>query len=54
MFILGGCSALYFQKIFLFVFRDGEEREKDGEKHQCVVASCVPHTEDLTCTPAVG
>ena len=30
----------------------GEEREKEGEKHQCVVASRVPPTGDLDATQA--
>ena len=32
----------------LFIFRQrGREGEREGEKHQCVVASRVPHTGDL-------
>ena len=32
---------------YLFIFRErGRVGEKDGEKHQCVVASHMPHTED--------
>ena len=38
------CLAI-FQKI-LFIFRDGK-RGREGEKHQCVVASCTPPTGDL-------
>ena len=34
----------FFKKIYLFIFR---ERGKEGEKHQCVVASYVPSTGDL-------
>ena len=34
-----------FLKI-LFIFREGKGGREE-EKHQCVVASCVPHTGDL-------
>ena len=38
---------LFFFKIFIyFIFRwRGREGEREGEKHQCVVASCMPPTE---------
>ena len=29
------------------------EKEKEGEKHQCVVASCVPLTGDLALNPGM-
>ena len=32
--------------MYLFLER-GEEREKEGRKHPCVVASCLPPTGDL-------
>ena len=36
-----------FKNIYLFIFRDwGREGEREGEKHQCVVASHVPPTGD--------
>ena len=31
----------------------GKEEEREGEKHQCVVASCVPPTGDLACNPGM-
>ena len=38
-----------FFKGFLFLFlQRGEEKEKEGEKHQCVVASHTPPTGDLS------
>ena len=45
-----------FKKIFyLFIFRvRGREGEREGEKHQCVVASCVPPTEDLAHNPGMS
>ena len=43
------CRELYFFKRFYwFIFRErGREGEREGEKHQCVVASYVPPTGDL-------
>ena len=33
--------------IYLFIFRQrGREGEREGEKHQCLVASCMPHTRE--------
>ena len=42
-----GCPRVFilFLKI-LFIFREGKGGREE-EKHQCVVASCVPHTGDL-------
>ena len=37
--------------MYLLVER-GEGREKEGEKHPCVVASHMPPTGDLACNPA--
>ena len=31
----------------------GRERERDGENHQCVVASHMPPTGDLACNPGM-
>ena len=42
-----------FLKI-LFTYRErGREGERDGEKHQCVVASHVPSTGDLAPNPGM-
>ena len=48
----GNCRLL---KIFyLFIFRQrGRVGETEGEKHQCVVACCVPPTGDLACNPGM-
>ena len=45
--------AFYFPNfIYLFLIRErGREGEKEGEKHQYVVASWVPSTGDLACNP---
>ena len=38
----------------MYLFRErGREGEREGEKHQCVVASCAPCTGDLACTPGM-
>ena len=45
----------FFKKRFcLFIFRErGGEGEKEGEKHQCVVASHVPPTGNLGHNPGM-
>ena len=42
-------------KIFyLFIFRErGRDGEREGEKHQCVIASCVPTTGHLSHNPGM-
>ena len=43
-----------FLKDFIYLFLERwEEREKEGEKHQCVVASQAPPTRDLACNPGM-
>ena len=39
---------LIFSRFYLFIFR---ESRREGEKHQCVVASRVPCPGDLACSP---
>ena len=47
--------------MFFFIFKDfiylflerGKRREKEGEKHQCVVASCASPTGDLARNPGM-
>ena len=40
--------------IHLFIFREkGREREREGENHQCVVASHTLPTGDLACNPGM-
>ena len=37
-----------------FVFRQrGREGEREGKKHQCVIASCAPPTGDLAHNPGM-
>ena len=38
--------------LFYFIFREGKGG-KEGEKHQCVVASLVPPTRGLVCNPGM-
>ena len=39
---------LFLKRFYLFNFRErGREGEREGEKHQCVIASHVPPTGDL-------
>ena len=40
--------GLYPGRFYLFIFKErGREREREGEKHPCVVASHTPMTRDL-------
>ena len=42
----------FFVRFYLFIFTErGRDGEREGEKHQCVVASCVPHAGDLAQNP---
>ena len=48
LFFKKGLIMFFFFKIYLFIFRErGREGERDGEKHQCVVASHTAPTGDL-------
>ena len=52
--LLGKSILLFFLRFYLFIFREsGREGEKEEEKHQCVVASCVPPTGHLACSPGL-
>ena len=43
-----------FLKILFIILRErGKEGEREGRKHQCVVASCAPPTGDLVCNPSM-
>ena len=44
---------LFFKIFYLFILERGREGEREGEKHQCVVASCLPSTGDLACNPGM-
>ena len=46
---------LFKKRLYLFIFRQrGSEGEREGEKHQCVVASYMPPTGDLAHNPSMG
>ena len=46
---------LFFLKKILFIFRErGREREREGEKHQCVAASRTPSTGDSAHNPGMS
>ena len=47
-------NFIYLFKSILFIyFEAGEEGEREGEKHQCVVASCRPPSGDLARNPGM-
>ena len=47
-------NKLFFFRFYLFIFRERrKEGEREGEKYQCVVASCPPPTVDLACNPGM-
>ena len=44
----------FFEDLINLFFREwGRERERQGEKHQCVVASHTPSTRDLAHNPGM-
>ena len=49
------CLSSFFKKRFyLFIFRErGQEGKREGEKHQCVVASRTTPTGDLAHNPGM-
>ena len=47
-------SFLLFLRFYLFIFRQrGREGEREGMKHQCVVALSVPPLGDLGPNPGI-
>ena len=47
-------SLLFFFKDFIYLFlKGGKEGKREGEKHQCVIASCVPTTGHLSHNPGM-
>ena len=46
------CSTYFFFRFYLFIFREGgKEGEREGEKHQSVIAFHVSSTGDLAHNP---
>ena len=43
----------FFKILFNCLFLEGMEGEREGEKHQCMVASHAPPTGDLACHPGM-
>ena len=44
----------FYKRFYLFIFRERRrEGEREGKKHQCVVAFQVPHTGDLAHNPGM-
>ena len=47
-------SIHLFKKDFIYLLLERREgRKKEGEKHQCVLASHIPPTEDLAHNPGM-
>ena len=45
----------FFEDFIYFFFGErGREGEREGKKHQCEVASCMPPTEDLADNPGMS
>ena len=42
---------IFLKDFYVFIFREGRGG-REGEKHQCVAASCAPTTGDLPATQA--
>ena len=52
-FIFTAKHFVFFKKHFIYFFlKKGEGKEKEGEKHQCVVASHAPPTGTWPATQA--
>ena len=47
--LLWSLYSFFFLRFYLLIFREGKG---EGEKHQCVVASCTPSAGDLPATQA--
>ena len=45
--------SFHFFKDFIYLFREKRKGGKEGEKHQCVVASHTPPTGDLAQNPGM-
>ena len=53
-FFVSSIFLSFFNKYFIYLFLErGREGEREGEKHQCVVASGAPPTEDLAHNPGM-
>ena len=52
LFLTLGIWTDNFLRFYLFIFREGKGG-REGEKHQCVVASGALPTGDLACNPGM-
>ena len=53
-FILKKCFFSVFEYFFsIYLYLERGQGEREGEKHKCVVASCVPPTGDLVTNPGM-
>ena len=50
---IGVLQATIFFKDFIYLFLEEEKGGREGEKHQCVVASHAPPTGDLAWNPGM-
>ena len=46
-FMQNNCTFLFFKILFIYFLERRREGEREGNKHQCVVASHAPPTADL-------
>ena len=47
-------SLIFLKTLFIYLFREkGKEGEREGEKHQCVIAPHVSPTGDLARNPGM-
>ena len=53
MFIINWEVQYFLKKDFIYFLERGREGEREGEKHQCVVASHMPPTGDLAHNPGM-
>ena len=54
MSMLLSLNIMFFFKILFIYFQTEGKGGREGEKHQCVVPSCMPPTGDLACDPGMG
>ena len=49
-----GTYFLFLNILFIYFREREKEGEREGQKHQCVVASHAPHTGNLAHNPGMG
>ena len=54
MYLVSLSEGDFLKRFYLFIFiKRRREGEREGEKHQCVVASHTPLTGNLACNPGM-